>query len=90
MNDQQAAQSVAPRSVLQSSRALRWTVALGSVAMVLVGLVLLFLLTQATNNRELYERNYARLFVLNVVVAASLLVAIGWIGLRLLLRLRQG
>jgi nitrogen fixation/metabolism regulation signal transduction histidine kinase len=58
--------------------------------MVLVGLVLLFLLTQATNNRELYERNYARLFVLNVVVAASLLVAIVWIGFRLLLRLRQG
>jgi len=80
----------ADRYSLQTSRTLRWTVALGSAAMVLVGLVLLFLLTQATNNRELYERNYARLFVLNVVVAASLLVAIVWIGFRLLLRLRQG
>jgi hypothetical protein len=30
--------------------------------MTAIGLVLLFLLTQATNNRELYERNYARLF----------------------------
>mgnify|MGYP003507728284 CR=1 FL=1 len=44
--------------------------------MVAVGLVLLFLLTQATTNRELYERNYARLFAVNVVVAA-LLIAVG-------------
>ena len=30
----------------------------------------MFLLAQATNNRALYERNYARLFGINVVVAA--------------------
>ncbi|MEN9396926.1 MAG: hypothetical protein RLZ81_1456, partial [Pseudomonadota bacterium] len=90
MSSAQAPAKAADRYSLQTSRTLRWTVALGSAAMVLVGLVLLFLLTQATNNRELYERNYARLFVLNVVVAASLLVAIVWIGFRLLLRLRQG
>ena len=52
--------------------------------------MLLFLLTQATNNRELYERNYERLFAVNVVVAAMLLAAIGWIAFRLVLRLRQG
>ena len=54
-----------------------------------IGLVLLFLLTQATNNRDLYERNYARLFTLNVVVASLLLLVIGWIVVRLLVRLRK-
>jgi len=55
-----------------------------------VGVVLLGLLTQATNNRELYERNYARLFVINVVVATVLLGVILWIMIRLLMRLRRG
>lgn len=72
------------------SRALRWTVGLGLAVMVAVGLVLLFLLTQATTNREMYERNYARLFVLNMVVAGLLLMVIVWIAYRLLKRLRQG
>ena len=70
-------------------RGLRWTIGVGIAAMAAIGLVLLFLLTQATNNRELYERNYALLFVLNVVVAGALLLVIAWIGLRLLLRLRR-
>ncbi len=58
--------------------------------MVAVGLVLLFLLTQATTNRAMYEQNYARLFVLNVVVAGLLLLVILWIAYRLFTRLRQG
>ena len=74
----------------QSSRAMRWTLGVGVAAMSAIGLVLLFLLTQATNNRELYERNYQLLFQLNVVVAVLLLGAIAWIALRLGLRLRQG
>ncbi len=78
------------RFSLSSSRTLRWTVGLGFAVMVAVGLVLLFLLTQATTNREMYERNYARLFVLNVVVAGLLLAIIVWIAYRLLTRLRQG
>ena len=78
------------RFSLNSSRALRWTVGLGLAVMVAVGLVLLFLLTQATTNREMYERNYARLFALNVVVAALLLAVIFWITFRLIQRLRQG
>lgn len=78
------------RFSLQGSRALRWTVGVGTAAMVAIGLVLLFLLTQATNNRELYEQNYARLFVLNMVVAALLLLVIGWIAYRLAARLKQG
>ncbi len=74
----------------QSSRAMRWTLGVGLAAMAAIGLVLLFLLTQATNNRELYERNYQLLFQLNVVVAALLLGAIAWIALRLGVRLRKG
>jgi nitrogen fixation/metabolism regulation signal transduction histidine kinase len=74
----------------QRSRALRWTIGVGIAIIVAIGLVLLFLLTQATDNREMYERNYARLFAINVVVAAMLLVVIGWIALRLFRRLLQG
>ncbi|MEY3871742.1 MAG: hypothetical protein RLZZ296_737, partial [Pseudomonadota bacterium] len=74
---------------LRSSRAFRWTLGVGVGVIVALGLVLIFLLTQATGNRELYERNYAILFTLNIGVAALLLVVIGWITLRLLLRLRQ-
>ncbi len=75
---------------MQNSRALRWAVGLGAAAMVGIGIVLLFLLTQATNNRELYERNYGRLFAINVVVATVLLLVILWIAVRLVLRLRSG
>ncbi len=81
---------VAARPREQNSRALRWTLGIGLAAMVAIGLVLLFLLTQATNNRELYERNYARLFAVNVAVAALLLLVIGWIAFRLARRLFQG
>ena len=70
-------------------RTLRWMIALGLTTMVAMGLVLLFLLTQATTSRAFYERNYARLFVLNMVVAALLFLVIAWIGWRLLRRLRQ-
>ena len=89
MSNGLAASLPGPRAVLQGSRALRWTIGVGVAAVSGVGLVLLFLLTQATNNRELYERNYARLFTLNVVVATVLLLVIIWITARLLLRLRQ-
>lgn len=80
---------VSATSAAQNSRALRWTIGLGLAAMVAVGLVLLFLLTQATTNRDLYERNYARLFAINMVVASLLLLVIGWIAYRLVKRLRQ-
>ena len=73
-----------------NSRAMRRTVGAGAAIIVVIGLILLFLLTQATNNRELYERNYAWLFTINVVVASLLLVAVLWVGYRLVKRLRQG
>ncbi|WP_394791413.1 ATP-binding protein [Rhodoferax sp.] len=71
-------------------RALRWMWVVGSVVVMALGLILLLLLTQSTNNRELYERNYARLFAVNVVVAAILLAVILWMAVRLLVRLRRG
>ncbi len=79
-----------PHPSQQTSRAYRWAIATGATAMVAIGIVLLFLLTQATNNRELYERNYGRLFAINVVVAGLLLLVIGWIAARLVSRLRRG
>lgn len=84
------AQTLVPNSGGQTSRAVRRAIAVGAAAMVLIGLLLLYLLTQATNNRELYEQNYARLFVVNMVVATLLGVAIAWVGYRLIMRLRQG
>jgi hypothetical protein len=62
-----------PRKLLQARApgAGRWPWRITVV--VAIGIVLMFLLTQATNNRELYERNYGRLFALNMVVAGVLL-----------------
>jgi nitrogen fixation/metabolism regulation signal transduction histidine kinase len=77
-------------SVRHSSRAVRRTVTIGSLCMVLIGVVLLYMLMQATNNRDLYERNYAVLFSVNVAVASLLLLAILWVSYRLYMRLRQG
>lgn len=78
------------RFSLQTSRALRWALGLGVAAMAVIGVVLLFLLTLATNNRDLYERNYGWLFIINMVVAALLLLVIVWIIVRLYVRLRRG
>ncbi|MBD9666613.1 nitrogen fixation/metabolism regulation signal transduction histidine kinase [Variovorax beijingensis] len=72
------------------ARALRWAVGVGAALVTAIGLVLMFLLAQATNNRALYERYYVRLFGINVVVAVLLVLVIGWVAFRLLRRLRQG
>ena len=45
------------RALLRNSKAVRWAVGIGAAAMLAIAIVLLFLLTLATNNRELYERN---------------------------------
>lgn len=72
------------------SRAVRWAVGVGAAITAAIGLVLIFLLTLATNNRALYERNYAWLFGVNVVVALLLLTVLVWVALRLATRLRRG
>ncbi len=73
-----------------SSFQLRWLLVVSAAVALGLGLVLLFLLTQATDNRALYERNYRQLFGLNVVVATLLMGVIAWLSMRLLMRLRQG
>ncbi|WP_444815083.1 sensor histidine kinase [Variovorax brevis] len=69
---------------------MRWAIGVGAAAVTAIGLVLMFLLAQSTNNRALYERNYAKLFGINVVVAVVLFLVIGWVAFRLISRLRQG
>jgi nitrogen fixation/metabolism regulation signal transduction histidine kinase len=80
----------AQNALLRNSRAVRWAVGVTATMMVAIAIVLLFLLTLATNNRELYERNYGRLLVLNIIVASVLLLVIVWVGFRLFSRLRRG
>lgn len=75
---------------LQNSRALRWTVGLGAASMVGMSLVLLLLLTQATDNHQTYVSNYKWLLGLNVAALVVLLISTGWIGVRLAVRFRQG
>ncbi len=71
-------------------RLARWALGVAIALLVAIGLVLIFLLAQATNNRLLYERYYTRLFVINVAVAGLLLLVIGWGIYRLLARLHRG
>ena len=73
-----------------SSFQLRWLLVISAAVVLGLGLVLLFLLTQAADNRQLYEQNYRQLFGLNVVVATLLMGVIVWMSVRLLMRLRQG
>ena len=76
-------------SVSASRKSTRWALGVAGAVMCALGLILLFLLMQATNNRELYVRHYAWLFGLNVLVAAALLVVLLWMGVRLAVRWRQ-
>ena len=71
-------------------RRARWALWVAIALLVTMGLVLVFLLAQATNNRLLYERYYTRLFAINVAVAGVLALVIGWGIYRLLARLRRG
>jgi nitrogen fixation/metabolism regulation signal transduction histidine kinase len=86
----QASSTRSATNAAQSARRVRRAITVGALAMVVIGLVLLYMLMQATNNRELYEANYAKLFTVNVAVAALLLSAIVWVAYRLRVRLKQG
>jgi len=88
--DPRASVSASAHAAARQSRAVRWAVGVGAAIMSAIGLVLLFLLTLATNNRALYERNYAWLFGVNVLVALLLLAVLAWVAVRLGLRLRRG
>jgi nitrogen fixation/metabolism regulation signal transduction histidine kinase len=65
-------------------------VGVGVTILLAIGLGLLVLLTQATSNRALYDRNYDRLYMVNTIVAALLLLGLLWGLTRLVIRLRQG
>ena len=65
------------KQALRASRASQWLLGLGAVAMVVIGLGLLVLMTQATGNRESYNQNYEWLVLVNAVVAGGLLIKIG-------------
>ena len=67
-----------------------WLLAVILTILVSVGLILLFLLTQATQRWDVYEENYGLLFGLNSVLVVFLFLVIGWIAWRLWLRWRQG
>lgn len=67
-----------------------WSLRVAIAVMLGIGLILIFLLVQATNNRLLYERYYAKLFVINMAVAALLGLVIVWGVYRLVARLRRG
>jgi len=72
------------------TKASRWAWIVSLVAVTGAGLVLVFLLSLATNSRGLYEQHYVWLFWVNVVVAGLLLLVIGIAGVRLLVRVRRG
>ncbi|CAN5648236.1 sensor histidine kinase EsaS [soil metagenome] len=72
------------------TKAARWAWSISIVAATGGGLVLVFLLAVATNNRALYERHYLWLFWLNVAIATLLVLVIVAAAIRLLLRVRKG
>lgn len=67
-----------------------WLFGVALTILMSMALVLLFLLTQATQRWEVYEENYNLLFGLNTVFAVFLFSVIVWFAWRLLARLRQG
>lgn len=77
-------------AALPGERARRWMLGIGLVAMACIGVLLMLLLAQATNNRELYERYYPRLLAVNIVVAVLLTGIVLWGLTRLVRRIRRG
>lgn len=78
-----------PSPAWKNKAATRWAVGLAMVFMVGVAMVLFFLLTLATDHRAFYEVNYTRLVLVNVAVAAVLLLVILWLSVRLAIRLKR-
>ena len=75
---------------LWTSKTTRWLLGLGAASMVVIGLGLLMLLTQATDKLDRQSQKYEWLLMANVVVAAALLLTIIAGTVRLLVRLRRG
>ncbi len=76
------------RMAHRPSRA-RWSVIVGLSAIVGIGLVLLFLLSVVTNNRQMYERYFGWLLGINIGVASVLAMVVLWGVVSLVRRLAQ-
>ena len=68
----------------------RWAFIISAVGVLGAGLVLVFLLSVATNSPELYERHYPWLFWVNVALASTLVLVLAVAGIRLLFRVQRG
>lgn len=77
-----------PQRSVKSARR-RWAMVVAAGVMLGIGLVLLFMLTTATNNQALYTTNYTLLLIINAVAALFLLAVIVWAVIRLALRLHR-
>jgi nitrogen fixation/metabolism regulation signal transduction histidine kinase len=87
---QPASQGGARPGMKHSSYAWRWALVVGVAVMLGIAMVLVFMLTLATNNQARFERYFAQLLMVNVVVAALLLLTIIWSIWRLVSRLQRG
>ncbi len=67
-----------------------WKLGTGLAAFLAVGLILLFLLTQSTNNNAVYEAYFDYLVALNIAAALGLATVVGWLLFRLWQRWHQG
>jgi len=72
------------------TKAARWAWIVALVAATGASLVLVFLLSFATDNRALFEQNYVWLFWVNVAVASLLMLVIGIAAVRLVARVKRG
>lgn len=73
-----------------STRAWRWALGVGLAVMLGIALVLMFLLSLATNNQARFEQYFGHLLVINISVAAVLLLTLIWSAWRLYSRLKRG
>lgn len=72
------------------TRTNRWLMLVGALSVVVIGISLLVLMTQATGNLSGYNDNYEWLVLINAVVASGLLLTILWGAVRLLRSLYKG
>jgi len=75
---------------LKVTRATRWAWSVAFLAATGAALVLAFVLSFGTQDGGLYEKQFVWLFWVNVAVAVLLLLVLGVVGLRLLVRVRRG
>ncbi|NDC60730.1 MAG: HAMP domain-containing protein [Betaproteobacteria bacterium] len=75
---------------LTTRRHRSWLLGVALTILMSLAMVLMVLLTQATQQWDVYEQNFSLLFGLNAVFAVLLLLVITWFAWRLVQRLRQG